>query len=101
MDFGGRERAAALSAAGLCHDHEYRLGPRCRVDFRVGRVGIEVKKGRPVASELRRQLQRYLAFDDLSAMVVVTQKATPVPERIGGKPVRLISINRLWGVALP
>ena len=95
------EVAAALAAAGLEYAHEYKLGPRCRVDFRVGRVGIEVKKGRPAASDLRRQLARYLAFDDLSAMVVVTQKVTPVPERIGGKPVRLISINRLWGVALP
>ena len=95
------EVAAALAAAGLDYDHEYRLGPRCRVDFRVGRVGIEVKKGRPAATDLCRQLARYLTFDALAAMVVVTQKATPVPERIGGKPVRLISLNRLWGVALP
>jgi hypothetical protein len=93
--------ARALADAKLEYEHEYRLGPRRRVDFRVGRIGIEVKKGRPAASDLRRQLTRYLAFEALSAMVVVTQKATPVPERIGGKPVRLLSINRLWGVALP
>ena len=92
--------ASALSAAGLDFAHEYRLGPRCRVDFLVGRVGIEVKKGRPAAA-LHRQLARYLAFDALDAVVVITQKHTPLPERIGGKPVLQISLNRLWGVALP
>ena len=93
--------ASALSAAGLDFAHEYRLGPRCRVDFLVGRVGIEVKKGRPAAAALHRQLARYLAFDALDAVVVITQKHTPLPERIGGKPVIQISLNRLWGVALP
>ena len=93
--------AAALSARGLSYEHEYKLGPRCRIDFRVGRVGIEVKKGRPAASELTRQLRRYLASEDLDAAIVVTQRVTRVPESIEGKPVKLISLNRLWGVALP
>ena len=93
--------AAALSAHDLPYVHEYRLGPRCRIDFRVGRVGIEVKKGRPAASELTRQLRRYLASEDLDAAIVVTQRVTRLPETIEGKPVRLISLNRLWGVALP
>ena len=93
--------ASALGAAGLEYEHEYRLGPRCRIDFRVGRVGIEVKKGRPASSELAKQLTRYLASDELGAVVVVTQRVTHVPASISGKPVRLISLNRLWGVALP
>ena len=93
--------ASALAAAGLEFAHEYKLGPRCRVDFLVGRVGIEVKKGRPAAAALHRQLSRYLAFDALDAVVVITQKHTPLPERIGGKPVLQISLSRLWGVALP
>ena len=93
--------AGALRNAGLEYEHEYRLGPRRRVDFRVGRVGIEVKKGRPVSSELARQLERYLESDALDAMIVVTQRVTALPETIGGKPVHLISLNRLWGVALP
>ncbi len=93
--------AEALAEAGLEYEHEYRLGPRRRIDFRVGRVGIEVKKGRPASSELREQLRRYLESDALDAAIVVTQRVTALPATICGKPVRLVSLNRLWGVALP
>lgn len=93
--------ARALTEAGLEYDHEYRLGPRRRIDFRVGRIGIEVKKGRPASAQLRAQLARYLESDALDAVIVVTQRVTRLPERIDGKPVYIISLNRLWGVALP
>ena len=93
--------AGALSAAGLDYEHEYKLGPRRRIDFRVGRVGIEVKKGRPASAALREQLGKYLQSDALDAVVVVAQRVTALPATIGGKPVRLVSLNRLWGVALP
>ena len=93
--------AQALAAAGLAYEHEYRLGPRRRIDFRVGRVGIEVKKGRPATSALTEQLRKYLESDALDAVIVVTQRVTRLPNAIGGKPVMLISLNRLWGVALP
>ena len=95
------EIARALEAAGIAYEHEYRLGPRRRIDFRVGRIGIEVKKGRPVSAQLRAQLARYLESDALDAVIVVTQRVTRLPERIDGKPVYIISLNRLWGVALP
>lgn len=93
--------ADALADAGLEYTHEYKLGPRCRIDFLVGRVGIEVKKGRPATADLTRQLRRYLESDALDAVIVVTQRVTALPTAIHDKPVRLISLNRLWGVALP
>ena len=93
--------AGALTAAGVAFDHEYRLAPRCRIDLRVGRVGVEVKKGRPAPSQLKRQIARYLESDALDALLVVAQQAVPLPAAIGGKPVELLSLNRLWGVALP
>lgn len=93
--------AEALTEAGLEYEHEYRLGPRRRIDFRVGRIGIEVKKGRPASAQLREQLARYLESDALDGVIVVTQRVTAVPGAINGKPVRLVSLNRLWGVALP
>lgn len=93
--------AEALTASGLDFQHEYKLAPRCRIDFIVGRVGIEVKKGRPIASALTKQLRRYLASDALDAVLVVTQRALPLPDAIDGKPVHVLSLNRLWGIALP
>lgn len=93
--------ADALADAGLEYTHEYKLGPRCRIDFLVGRVGIEVKKGRPATADLTRQLRRYLESDALDGVIVVTQRVTVLPTAIHDKPVRLISLNRLWGVALP
>ena len=92
---------AALNDSGIEFTHEYKLGPRCRIDFRVGRIGIEVKKGRPVTADLNRQLRRYLESDELDGMIVVTQRAVNLPATICGKPVYLLSLNRLWGVALP
>lgn len=93
--------AQALAGAGLDFAHEYRLGPRCRIDFAVGRVGIEVKKGRPAATRLVKQLRRYLESEALDGIIVVVQQAVALPATIHDKPVRLISLNRLWGVALP
>ena len=93
--------AQALAAAGLDYEHEARLGPRRRIDFLVGRVGIEVKKGRPAAAALVKQLRRYLETDGLDGVIVVAQRAAALPQVLCGKPVRLVSLDRLWGVALP
>ena len=93
--------ASSLVQAGIDHTHEYRLGPRRRIDFRAGRIGIEVKKGRPVTSELTRQLRRYLESEELDGMIVVTQRVVNLPATLCGKPVYVLSQTRLWGVALP
>ena len=96
-----RLAAEAFKAAGLPCAHEYRLAPRRRIDFFVDGVGVEIKKGRPNARELLLQVQRYLEADALKEIIVVTQKDTPLPARVNGKRVTSISLNRLWGVALP
>ena len=93
--------AEALKAAGLPCIHEYRLAPRRRIDFFLEGVGVEIKKGRPNARELLKQVERYLACDELKEIVVVTQKDTPLPAYVLGKRVTCISLDRLWGVALP
>ena len=95
------EIARALDAAGIEYIHECKLMPGRRIDFLCGSIGIEVKKGRPDGTRLRAQLTRYLENDRLTAAVVVLQRPCALPERICGKPVRVIALNRLWGVALP
>ena len=67
----------------------------------LGGVGVEIKKGRPNAHSLLAQVRRYLQADELKEIIVVTQKDTPLPARVLGKRVTSVSLNRLWGVALP
>ena len=95
------EIARALDAAGIAYIHECKLMPGRRIDFLCGAIGIEAKKGRPDGTRLRGQLSRYLENDRLSAAIVVLQRPCTLPERICGKPVRMVALNRLWGVALP
>jgi len=93
--------AKRLTDAGLAFVHEARLGPGCRIDYLVDRVGIEIKKGRPDAGRLVQQLMRYAGCETVEALVVITSRSVSLPKNVLGKPVHLIVLNQLWGVALP
>lgn len=92
---------ARLKEAGLPYRHEARIGPGCRIDYLVGDVGVEIKKGRQFSATLIKQLRRYAACDGVSALVVVTQRSVALPPTAAGKPLRMVALNQLWGVALP
>lgn len=93
--------AEALRAAGIEAAHEARLAPRCRIDFMAGETGIEIKKKRPERAKLIAQLARYAACPQVRALVVVAPRGVNLPRRIGGKPVTMIALERLWGISLP
>jgi hypothetical protein len=93
--------AHALRGEGIAFQHEYRLAPRRRIDFFADGVGIEVKRGRPDRRALLKQLSGYMESGEISELVVVMQRAVALPERILGKRVTALSLNRLWGVSLP
>ena len=92
--------SAALDKAGIAFEHEYKLMPGKRIDFVCGSIGIEVKKSRPKSAALQAQLHRYLENTCLTAIIVVLQKPCHLPMTICGKEVHVVSLNRLWGVAL-
>ena len=92
--------AAALRDGGFVVQHEVSLAPRCRIDFLVGSVGIEVKRGKPARSTLIAQCSRYLESDRLTGLLVVLDKSISLPSKINNKPVAVFSLNRLWGIAL-
>lgn len=92
--------AQALQEAGLPVRHEVRLAPRCRIDFVVDGVGIEVKKGKPVRAQLTRQVHRYLNGTELTGLLLVVERTALLPSQVAGKPVKVLGLNRLWGVAL-
>lgn len=90
-----------LRARGLACAHEARIGKGCRIDYLVGDVGVEIKKGKPVKAQLMRQLARYAACEEIGMLIVISWKTVALPESIAGKPVRLLSLAKLWGVSLP
>ena len=95
------EIASALQKAGIAYKHEYRLKPRCRLDFLVDGTAIEVKKGKPVPSLLMKQVGGYLESDELTDIVIVTQHSVKLPQTLHGKKVYQLSLDRLWGISLP
>lgn len=89
-----------LTAHGIPCQHEVKLASRCRIDIMVGSVGIEMKRGKPNRTQLLAQLARYAACEQVSALIVVAERSVSLPRAILGKPVYVICLNRLWGIAL-
>ena len=81
-----------LTEAGLPFTHEKNLAPGCRIDF---------KKGKPKPSALLEQLRRYAVSEEIGTLVVLTQRSVRLPTAVCGKPLVQITLNQLWGVALP
>ncbi len=90
----------ALADSGLFPSHEVRLAPRCRIDFLCGTVGIEIKRGRVEKARVLSQLRRYAQSEEIGSLVLVSEKSLDLPASLGGKPLRVICLNRLWGIAL-
>lgn len=96
-----RQIAALLTEKGFSFEHEKQLMPRCRIDFVVDGIGIEVKRGRPNKTSLLRQAERYLASGLLSGIILVCEQGLDMPETLRGLPCRVLSLRRLWGPANP
>ena len=93
--------AAALRDGGFVVQHEVSIAPRCRIDFLIDGIGIEVKRGKPQRAALIRQCTRYLESQKLEALILVLDTSVSLPDRIAGKPVIVFGLNKLWGIALP
>ena len=93
--------AEQLTLSGLEYRHEAVIGKGCRIDFLVDGIGIEIKKGKPNPKTVQAQLTRYAACGEVTALIVLSHRSLPLPERILGKPVKVIPLSQLWGIALP
>lgn len=96
-----RQIAHIFEQQGLSFTHEKQLMPRCRIDFAVGEIGVEVKRGRPNKTNLIKQAERYLSSGKLSAIIIVSEQGFDMPSSILGLPCRSLSLRRLWGLANP
>lgn len=92
--------AEALDLGQVPYRHEAVLAPRRRIDFLCGGVGVEVKRGRPTPAPLCRQLTAYAQSALVSSLVLVAERPPVLPKQIAGKPLHVISLGRLWGIAI-
>ncbi|MDA8146341.1 MAG: hypothetical protein M0Z27_09840 [Thermaerobacter sp.] len=92
---------AALTGAGISFRREVPLAPRSRIDYLAGAVGIEVKRGRWDRRRIEAQLRRYAGCDAVAELILVTERAVRLPPDCRGKPVHVLPLRKLWGVALP
>lgn len=91
-----RGLARLFEADGVPHEAEVTLSAADRIDFLVGRVGVEVKIGQPRRAILR-QLERYAGSDRLDELLLVS--SAPFPSggfRAHGKPVFIVSLSTGW-----
>lgn len=90
-----------LTECGYLYRHEASLATGCRIDYLVGDVGIEIKKGKPSPTGLARQLARYADCEGIRCLLVLTWRSVELPDTIHGKPVYPLAMAQLWGVSLP
>ncbi|NMX77582.1 hypothetical protein HBO23_31945 [Pseudomonas sp. WS 5532] len=92
--------SGALLSAGIFHSRERSFAPRCRADLWVDGIVIEVKKMRPPRAALFDQVTRYASQECVRAVIVVLERSISLPATICGKPVSVLSLNALWGIAV-
>lgn len=90
----------ALEVRGIAHKREIVFAKGCRADLWVDGVVIEVKKRRPAQQALLSQVTRYAGHDSVTGVIVVLERSIRLPAFLHGKPVAVISLNSLWGIAL-
>lgn len=86
-----------LVAAGLEFESEVSLDGdrRNRIDFVVGRIGLELKIDGSPAGVLR-QLDRYSGADELDAVVLITTRRSHLrglPSTLRGKPIAAFHVG--------
>lgn len=94
------EIAGAIERAGIKAEREVPFAPRCRADVWVNGIVVEVKKKRPPAASAIAQLERYANVEKVRGVILVLEKSLHVPESINNKPVAVVSLNSLFGIAL-
>lgn len=95
-----RQAAEAFANAGLEAAHEVSLAPRCRIDFRSAILGGSQRK-KTARAPLVAQLTRYANCPQIARLIVLAPRGVDLPKSIGGKPVTMMSLEKLWGIMLP
>lgn len=88
---------ALLEANGTDHIREHRLGPGDIVDFfLLPDLALEVKMNRARPASIIRQLDRYAAYEKVACVMLVTNRAMPLPATLHNKRVMQVSLGAAW-----
>ena len=90
----------ALQETNIDFEKEKNLAPRNRVDLFIDGIVVEIKKRRPPRTQVINQLTRYASLPAVREVVLILERYMDLPEEINGKPVSVVSLNKLWGMAL-
>ena len=79
-----------LTRAGIAFEREVRLSPADRIDFLIGKIGVEMKTNGSFV-EVVRQLQRYSTHERIGSLMLFTTspKLLQMPRSIGSKRVHV------------
>ena len=96
------QMAALFTKNGISYRREFSLNQRNTIDFMIddpqlhpGSIGVEVKiKGSKKA--IYRQCERYCAFPEISALILVTNKSIGFPESLEQKPCFVANLGVAW-----
>lgn len=89
------EIAEAFTIHNINFQREVHLDKGSIVDFMIDGLAIEIKIRTKVgAMQIYRQLERYCAFPEVEALMLMTSKAMSLPDAINGKPVYVLSLSR-------
>lgn len=91
-----RGLARLFEEEGVSFEAEVVLAPSDRIDFLIGRVGVEVKIGHPRRAILR-QLERYARSDRVDAILLVS--SAPFPSAgfvLNRKRVQVVNLSTGW-----
>jgi hypothetical protein len=94
-----REINAKLTEWGINFKSEYDLDEKNCIDFYFPdfKAGIEVKiGGNHTKNNIYRQVKRYCNFDDISTIIVFTNKSMGLPPTINNKKTHILSLGKAW-----
>lgn len=88
--------ATALRIKGISFKREHSFSKTDRVDFFIEpNIALECKiQGQPLA--ILSQVKRYLAYDDVAHLILVTSRHMRLPEEIGGKKTLIVKPGLAW-----
>lgn len=89
--------AASVPECAVRREHAARLGPYDIPDFLIdGEIVVEVKMRGVQGGAVLRQLARYAAYPQVTALILVTNRALNLPAAVAGKPLLRVSLGRAW-----